>query len=56
MIEIKCPKCGSTNFDCYDVSFGCDYKTVWALCYCENEDCDTQFDIKYDATEIELDD
>ena len=56
MIDIKCPKCGSTEFDCYDVSFDADFGAVRALCYCENEDCDTQFDIKYVVTEIELDD
>lgn len=54
MIEIKCHKCGSENFDCYDVSFDADYGAVRALCYCE--DCGAQFDIKYVATEIEPED
>lgn len=52
MIEIKCPVCGSTDFDCYDVSFNADYELVYALCYCD--DCDAQFDIKYEAVYIEL--
>ena len=55
MIDIKCPKCGSYDFDCYDMSFNADYEMNWALCYCENEDCGAQFSIKYVATEIELD-
>ena len=51
MIEIKCPKCGSKNFDCYDTDF--DMKgTCWDFCHCE--DCDADFDIKYVAVEIEL--
>ena len=54
MIEIKCPKCGSHDFDCYDISFNAEYEMNWALCYCE--DCDAQFSIKYEVTEIELDD
>lgn len=49
-IELKCPKCGSKNFDCYDTDF--DMKgTHWDFCYCE--DCGTNFDIRYVAVEIE---
>lgn len=47
-IEIKCTKCGSKDYDCYDQdSMG---GTHWEHCYCE--DCGTEFDIKYIAVEI----
>ena len=52
MIEIKCPKCGSTNYDCYDTDFDMSQGIHWDLCYCE--DCDAGFNIKYVAVEIEL--
>lgn len=54
MIDIKCPKCGSYEFDCYDVSFNADCNTSWNRCYCE--ECGTNFSIKYVAVEVELDD
>ncbi len=51
MIEIKCPKCGSKNFDCYDTDFDLYGGICWDFCCCE--DCGTDFDIKYTAVEIE---
>ena len=51
MIEIKCPKCGSKNFNCYDTDFDRE-GTCWDFCHCE--DCDADFDIKYVAVDIEL--
>lgn len=51
MIEIKCPKCGSTNYDCYDTDFDMSQGLHWDLCYCE--DCGDGFKIKYVAVEIE---
>lgn len=54
MIDIKCPKCGSYDFDCYDISFNANYEMNWALCYCE--DCGTQFNVKYVFDDIELED
>lgn len=50
MIELTCPACGSKNFYCYDTDF--DMKgTHWDLCVCY--DCNTQFNIKYVAVDIE---
>ena len=59
MIEVKCPKCGNTEFDCYDTDCDMNYTTHWNLCYCD--ECGTQFKIEYTAigieeTEIEEDD
>lgn len=50
-IEIKCPRCGSKEYECYD-EHGIN-GIHWEKCVCY--DCDTQFDIKYVAVEIELD-
>ena len=52
MIEIKCPKCGSKIFDCYDTDFNREDAVSWDFCCCEN--CGAYFDIKYVAVEIEL--
>ncbi len=54
MIEIKCPKCGSKEFDCYDTDFNLQEGIHWDLCYCE--DCGANFDIRYMAVEIEEED
>ena len=54
MIEIKCPICGSYDFDCYDIGFNAGYEIIYAKCYCD--ECDAQFDIKYEVVDIELDD
>lgn len=54
MIEIKCPVCGSYDFDCYDINFNAGYELVYAKCYCD--ECDAQFDIKYEVADIELED
>lgn len=53
MIEFKCPKCGSKNFDCYDTDFNMQEGTHWDVCYCG--DCGMNFKIKYIAVEIESD-
>lgn len=52
MIEIKCPKCGSKNFDCYDTDFILLDGICWDFCYCE--ECGANFNIRYMAVEIEL--
>ena len=48
--EIRCPECGSEDYDCYDIS------TMdgihWDFCCCE--DCGAEFDVKYIAVEIKL--
>ena len=51
LIEIKCPKCGSKDFDVYDVDFNIAQGIHWDLCYCD--DCGAEFKIKYIAVEIE---
>lgn len=53
MIEIKCPKCGSKEFDCYDTDFNLQEGIHWDLCYCE--DCGANFNIRYMAVDIEAD-
>lgn len=47
-IEIKCPNCGSENYECYDEYSMDSVHLEHCVCY----DCDTQFDIKYIAVEI----
>ncbi len=54
MTKIKCPKCGSTSFDCYDSDFNMREGIHWDFCYCE--DCDVQFTVKYVAVDIESED
>lgn len=49
IIEVKCPKCGSKDYECYDTSHRGDGTCV-EYCYCE--ECDAQFDVKYIAVEI----
>ena len=51
MIEVKCPKCDSTSFDCYDTDCNIESTIHWNLCCCD--DCGAEFSIKYVATEIE---
>ena len=52
MLEIKCPECGSTEFECYDSEtyYGNGGEHM-DHCYCE--ECDAQFKILYKATSIE---
>ena len=50
--EIRCPKCGSDSYDCYNTENN-GSGVHWDYCYCE--DCDAQFDVKDIATEIKLD-
>ena len=52
MIEVKCPKCGSTSFDCCDIDSNTEQTIYWNKCYCD--DCDAVFSVTYIATEIEL--
>lgn len=52
MIEIKCPNCGSEDYDCYDTNCCMEMGVHWDKCYCE--ECGAQFDIKYIAVEIEV--
>lgn len=49
-IEIKCPECGSEEFECYD-SYSMDGVYLeHCVCY----DCDELFDVKYIAVEIKF--
>jgi hypothetical protein len=50
--KIKCPNCGSEDYECYDTTNNGN-GVCWEYCCCE--DCDTQFDVKYVAVEIKLD-
>ena len=50
-IEIKCPKCGSKKFECYDEYSMDGVHLEHCVCY----DCEAQFDVKYMAIEIKLD-
>lgn len=52
MIEMKCPKCRSEDIDCYDTEFDIPKGLHWDFYYCRN--CDTHFDVKYVAVEIEI--
>lgn len=54
MIKIECPKCNSENFDCYDTDFNIQKGIHWDLCYCE--ECGANFNIRYMAVDIELED
>lgn len=51
MIEFKCPKCGSENFDYYDTDFDIAEGIHWDLCSCDK--CSALFRIRYVAVEIE---
>ena len=51
MMEIKCPKCGSTSFDCYDTECNMDSTILWHKCCCE--ECGADFKIHYIAVEVE---
>ena len=50
--KIRCPKCGSENYDRYDTE---NYGNGVHFDYCYCEECDAQFDVKYVAVEITLD-
>ena len=52
MIEMKCPKCGSEDIDCYETAFDIPRGLHWDFYCCEN--CKAYFDVKYVAVEIEL--
>ena len=54
MNDFKCPKCGSKDFDCYDMDFNAQEGIHWDLCSCD--ECDALFKIKYVAVEIEMND
>jgi hypothetical protein len=53
MSKVKCPKCGSEEFDCYDTNSYYDDGTHVEDCYCE--ECDCQFTVKYEMVEIKED-
>ena len=49
-MTIKCPFCGSENYECYDRVGDGTFEPV-DLCVCEN--CDKQFQIVYTVSRIE---
>lgn len=51
MINLKCPKCGSEDFDCFDMDSTLDGNTKWDICSCD--ECGALFEIKYVAVAIE---
>lgn len=52
-VKIKCTKCGSKKFDCYDTTFDDRNGICFAYCVCEK--CDTQFKVKYEIVSVEED-
>ena len=50
---IKCPKCGSEDFEIFDTDFDMNNE-ITQLCICEK--CDVQFCIVYTFDRIEVDD
>ena len=44
MIEAKCPKCNSENFDCYDTDGCVDDGQMIFNCECMEENCECEFD------------
>ena len=49
-MEIKCPYCGSEEYECFDTC-GIDEEALQKLCVCL--DCDKQFSITYVIDRIE---
>jgi hypothetical protein len=50
MLELKCPLCGSNQFDCVDTDYD-GRGTHWDICNCDR--CGHTFKIKYVAVSIE---
>ena len=46
MIEAKCPKCGSVDFDEYNFDGGIDEGQMTIYCTCLKQGCDCVFDFK----------
>ena len=53
MSKVKCPKCGSEEFDCYDLDSYYEDGTHEENCVCY--ECDCQFTVKYKMVEIKED-
>ena len=51
MLEFKCPKCGSEDFDCFDIDFDMSAGIHWDICSCN--ECEELFKIKYSVVAIE---
>ncbi len=51
---IKCPFCGSEDFEVFDTTGGIDGEEVTHFCVCL--DCDKQYYIVYEFSRIEVDD
>ncbi len=51
MSKVKCPKCGSEEFDCYDMNSYYEDGTYEENCVCY--ECDAQFTVKYKMVSIE---
>ena len=49
MIEAKCPKCGSFNFDEYDSDGSVDDGQMTFKCACLESDCNCEFDFVCDV-------
>lgn len=51
---IKCPHCGSENFEIFDTIGGVDGEDMVQLCSCFK--CDKNFYIVYEYSHVEVDD
>ena len=51
MLELKCPICGSEQFDCFDMDYD-GHGLHWDICNCN--ECGAIFKIRYIAVDIEL--
>ena len=51
-MQIKCPRCGSVEYECYD-EIGGDGQDILELCVCMECDCD--FHVHYRCYDIEED-
>lgn len=48
MIEAKCPKCNSLDFDIYDTDGGVGDSVMIFRCACLEEKCDCEFNFECD--------
>jgi transposase-like protein len=53
-MKIKCPYCGSEDFENFDTVGGYDGEDMLQLCTCF--DCDKNFRVVYKCVEVEKDD
>lgn len=48
--SVKCPECGSKEFDIFDVEYTHDYRCCYPHCNCEK--CGEEFIIEYVVADI----